>query len=92
VHVCKHLHAHHNCWHFVRVSQRATSKSYFVYIDVYLLNGMIVSISDYRYLSIYLHACEHFVGVALVCNIPHDFVLRAVEDVVQGHCEFRYTQ
>jgi len=63
-----------------------------VYIDVYFPTCIVVPISDYLYLSIYLHTCEHFVGVALVCNIPHDFVLRAVEDVVQGHCEFRYTQ
>ena len=27
--------------------------------------------------------CEHLVRVGLVCHVPHDFILRRVEHVVQ---------
>ncbi len=36
--------------------------------------------------------CQDFMGIALVPNIPHQLVLRGVEDIVDGGCQFDNAQ
>mmetsp|Transcript_15157 Transcript_15157/g.23484 ORF Transcript_15157/g.23484 Transcript_15157/m.23484 type:complete len:244 (+) Transcript_15157:2606-3337(+) len=37
-------------------------------------------------------ASEHFVGVALMCNVPDDVILGHIEDVVKSSCKFNNTE
>ena len=37
-------------------------------------------------------ACENFMAISLVTNIPNQLVIRSIENIVKSYCQFNHTQ
>lgn len=43
-------------------------------------------------MKLFLSAGEQFMGIGLMANVPHQFILRGVKNVVQGQGQFHHTK